>query len=474
MKHLALLFSMLVLAAMACGPTTRVPTPLTETLTPLASPLPTADLSALWYLTRGDAKSDQAWGVDTDSQGNVYIAAYMQQPPSRLFFDMVIYKFSPDGKELWQTQWGGDLQEKAFVVTVSEPDLYVGGLAHTAMAWSEGEMRRPTSGSAATRWAGENKEQRKEKDVSPTSLSIAPRLSQARGYLLNTIEYYRELEGRTDEIDAMRYEDDYLHFGGYKFLLDGAVAAAYTHEPHNGIVWDMPTWRVIPLKQAVSMLHEMGYQCSFHCIGDAAVDMALDAIEYAMNQHPRSDPRHRLEHAVLNTPSALQRTRDLGVVVSTQPHGIRLLGDELIEMWGEERAMRIIPTRTWLDLGVPLSLSSDCPTLPWWQPPMILSAAVTRLSPSNRVIGPDQVLTIEEAMRAYTMGGAYACFEEHIKGSLEPGKFADLIVWRLDPYITTLPDMMKEHPVDLTMVGGKVVFERQWHTYLPAVKKNRP
>jgi len=140
MKHLALLFSMLVLAAMACGPTTRVPTPLTETLTPLASPLPTADLSALWYLTRGDAKSDQAWGVDTDSQGNVYIAAYMQQPPSRLFFDMVIYKFSPDGKELWQTQWGGDLQEKAFIVTVSEPDLYVGGLAHTAMALTEADM----------------------------------------------------------------------------------------------------------------------------------------------------------------------------------------------------------------------------------------------------------------------------------------------------------------------------------------------
>ena len=294
-----------------------------------------------------------------------------------------------------------------------------------------------------------------------------------RGYILNTIEYYKELEGRTDEINAMRYEDDYLHFGGYKFLLDGAVAAAYTHEPHNGIVWNMPTWRVIPLKQAVSMLHEMGYQCSFHCIGDAAVDMALDAIEYAMNKAPRSDPRHRLEHAVLNTNSALQRTRDLGVVVSTQPHGIRLLGNELIEMWGEERARRIIPTRTWLDLGVPLSLSSDCPTLPWWQPPLILSAAVTRLSPSNEVIGPDQVLTIEEAMRAYTMGGAYACFEEHVKGSLEPGKFADLVVWRVDPYITTLQDMMKEHPVDLTMIGGKIVFERQWHAYLPLVK-SRP
>jgi outer membrane protein assembly factor BamB len=91
-------------------------------------------------MTRGDAKSDQAWGVDTDSQGNVYIAAYMQQPPSRLFFDMVIYKFSPDGKELWQTQWGGDLQEKVFIVTVSEPYLYVGGLTHTAMALTEADM----------------------------------------------------------------------------------------------------------------------------------------------------------------------------------------------------------------------------------------------------------------------------------------------------------------------------------------------
>ncbi len=298
------------------------------------------------------------------------------------------------------------------------------------------------------------------------------RQMKVRGYILNTIEYYRELEGRTDAINAIRYEDDYMHFGGYKFLVDGAVAAAYTHQPHNGTVWDMPTWRVLPLRQAVSMLHEMGYQCAFHCIGDAAVDMALDAIEFAMNRYPRSNPRHRLEHAVLNTTSALQRTRDLGVVVSTQPHGIRLLGDELIRLWGEERAQRMIPTRTWLDMGVPLSLSSDCPTLPWWEPPLILSGAVTRLSPSNRVIGPDQVLTIEEAMRAYTMGGAYACFEEDVKGSLESGKFADLVVWRLDPYTTALPDMMRKHPVDLTIIGGQVVFERPPDLFLPVMVGN--
>lgn len=231
----------------------------------------------------------------------------------------------------------------------------------------------------------------------------------------------------------------------------------------------MPTWNRAPLLQVVRVVHEMGYQCAFHCIGDAAVDLALDAIEFAMNAHPRPNPRHRLEHAVLNTDAALQRTRDLGVLVSTQPHGIRLLGEEMREMWGEQRAQRIMPTRRWLDLGVPLSLSSDCPTLPWWQPPIVMAGAVTRMTSSNAVLGEDQVMTVEECMRAYTMGGAYACFEEDVKGSLEPGKFADLIVWRLDPYTTLLPDMLATHPVDLTMVGGKVVFERYRHIFLPVV-----
>ncbi len=291
-----------------------------------------------------------------------------------------------------------------------------------------------------------------------------------RGYLLNTIEYAKEFPGRMADINAMRYEDKYLHFGGYKFLLDGAIAASYTHEAHNGLA-NMPTWNPVPLAQCVKIVHEAGYQCAFHCIGDAAVDMALAAIEYAMNQDPRPDPRHRIEHAVLSTNSALDRTRDLGVIISTQPHGIRLLGNEMKEMWGEERASRMLPTRAWLDRGVPLSLSSDCPTLPWWQPPIVVAGAVTRLSPSNEVIGPDQVLTIEESIRAYTMGGAYACFEEEVKGSLEPGKFADLVVWRLDPFVTPLLDMMRVHPVDLTMVGGEVVFERVRNIFMPMVAR---
>ena len=92
------------------------------------------------YLTRGDIKSDQAWGVATDSHRDVYVAAYMQAPPSKLFFDAVIYKFTSQGEELWRTQWGGELQEKAFIVTVSEPLVLVGGLVNTAISPTEADM----------------------------------------------------------------------------------------------------------------------------------------------------------------------------------------------------------------------------------------------------------------------------------------------------------------------------------------------
>jgi hypothetical protein len=132
----------MVLVGLACGsatPAIQTVRPATEITTP-THPIPTLPAESLWYLTRGDTKSDQAWGVDTDASGNVYMAAYMQQPATRPFYDMVVYKFNPNGEEMWQTQWGGEFQEKAFIVVVNEPVVYVGGLAHTAMAMIEADM----------------------------------------------------------------------------------------------------------------------------------------------------------------------------------------------------------------------------------------------------------------------------------------------------------------------------------------------
>ena len=152
MKPALILSTIILFVTLACGGTTSI---VTSTVTPTAastatpspgvpvstasSQLPT-DSSQLWYLTRGDEKSDQLWGVATDSQGNIYTAGYFQHPATKTFFDTIIYKFTPDGNEVWHTQWGGKFQEKAFVVAVAEPYVYIGGLANNSLSLFDSDM----------------------------------------------------------------------------------------------------------------------------------------------------------------------------------------------------------------------------------------------------------------------------------------------------------------------------------------------
>lgn len=279
-----------------------------------------------------------------------------------------------------------------------------------------------------------------------------------RGQVMNVLEYIQELNGRIAAIEAMRYESDYMHFAGAKFQVDGALEASYTNEPHNGIAWNIPIWKPRDLKEAVRAFHDAGYQVALHTAGDAAVDLALDAIEEAMKRNPRPDPRHRIEHAPLNTNKALQRTKDLGVIISTQPTLIWAFADACERIWGKERAQLMLPFRTWLDMGIPVCLSSDAPSMPWWKPQATLCAALVRQSYSKKPVSPEQALTIEEAMYAHTMAGAYADFAENVKGSLEPGKFADVIVWHDNPYTAAAEDIVNLK-IDLTMVGGKIVYQ---------------
>jgi predicted amidohydrolase YtcJ len=278
-----------------------------------------------------------------------------------------------------------------------------------------------------------------------------------RGAVYYTLEWPTDLDRALYEMEH-DYADDFMRFAGFKFLLDGQLTMAYCHEPHNGERWDMPTWDPQGFKDAVRALHDTGLQICVHCAGDAAVDLTLDAYEEAMDANPLPDPRHRIEHAVFTTPQATQRMKDLGVVVCTQPQFIRLGGDGYADIMGEERAKRAIVTREWLENDVVVALSSDAPSTPWYTPHATLIGAVARPTYSNKTYEPDQCLTIQEALRAHTMGSAYAGHEEHVKGSIEVGKMADLVVWSTDPYTATLKQLW-EMVAEMTVVGGEIVHE---------------
>jgi predicted amidohydrolase YtcJ len=277
-----------------------------------------------------------------------------------------------------------------------------------------------------------------------------------RGAVYYTLEWPGDLDRALTQME--HYQDDFMRFAGFKFLLDGQTLMAYCHEPHNGVRWDMPTWDPQTFKDAVRKLHDTGLQICVHCIGDAAADLTLDAYEEAMNANPRPDPRHRIEHAILTKPHSTQRMKDLGVVVSTQPAFIRLGGDYWPTVFGPQRADRLMVTREWLESGVPLALGSDAPTGPWYTPQMTMAEAVARLDRNNQHLEPDQALTIQEALRAHTLGSAYAAHEEGIKGSIEPGKLADLVVWSEDPYTAPLQRLW-QIPIAMTLIGGEIVYQ---------------
>jgi predicted amidohydrolase YtcJ len=280
-------------------------------------------------------------------------------------------------------------------------------------------------------------------------------------YLRNDLYLTLEWPADMDKVAKVKPKDsDVTRFAGYKFLIDGQGPTAYCYQPHNGVEYRLPTWDPQMFKDNVRTLHDTGLQICVHCIGDAAAGLTLEAFEAAMNANPRPDPRHRIEHAILTVPQSTQKMKDLGVVVSTQPAFIYVFGEGWESLFGAERMERILVTREWIDSGVHVAIGSDAPSTPLYNPQATLAGAMSRFTIKQKTIGSDQVLTFQEALRAHTYEGAYAGHQENIKGTLEAGKFADLVVWPDDPTKMSLGELVQFKTVDMTMVGGKVVFEK--------------
>jgi len=292
-------------------------------------------------------------------------------------------------------------------------------------------------------------------------LRLYQELSQ-EGKLFLRNDLYLTLEWPADlrKVDQVaQIQDEVTRFRGFKFLIDGQGPTAYCHRPHNGVEWRLTTWDPKMFKDTIRSLHDTGLQICVHCIGDAATDLVLEAYEAAMNANPRSDPRHRIEHAILTTAQATRKMKDLGVVVSTQPAFIYLFGEGWNYLFGAERMERIMVTQEWIRSGVHVAIGSDAPSTPFYHPQATLAGAMTRYTFKRNTIGADQRLSFTEALRAHTYEGAYSGHQENVKGTLETGKFADLVVWTTDPS-TLSPEDLFNSTVDLTMVGGKIVFKR--------------
>jgi predicted amidohydrolase YtcJ len=251
-----------------------------------------------------------------------------------------------------------------------------------------------------------------------------------------------------------------------EFGIDGGFEGAlmtehYAHAPGNVAPEQYFGLQRIPtdtFDKVIVAMNRLGWRASIHTAGDKALDIVLDAYEKANKEHPIAAKRWSLEHLLYTRPDQFKRIRDLGLVVSTQFHGYMAAAD-MVNFWGPERASKCTRLQDWVDAGLKVGGGSDWSLLPanpfwmiyWW---------VTRDSRLSGVLGPEERVSREEALRVMTINNAYITFEENVKGSLEPGKLADLVVLSAD--VMTVPEKQIRDITPLaTMVGGKVVYQSE-------------
>jgi hypothetical protein len=229
-------------------------------------------------------------------------------------------------------------------------------------------------------------------------------------------------------------------------------------EPYS----DQPGYYGIPpsrqqdaLDKAFQAMHDAGFQIATHSNGDREIDMVLTAIERAQAKNPRPDARHRIEHASVMNQSLLDRARKAGVILVF--HSYMWEHGDKLESYGEKRLAMIHPYRTAIDMGIRVAGHSDS-TVSAADPLLRIEDMVTRKGENGKGYGVNQRVSVEEAIKVWTQDGAYATFEENIKGSITPGKLADFAVLRKDPRKVP-PDSIKDIVVDATYMGGQRVWQ---------------
>lgn len=261
------------------------------------------------------------------------------------------------------------------------------------------------------------------------------------------------------------FGNEWFMFDGIKLFADGGLTgpSAALHEPYafrpdfSGIL-KMPPER---LTEFIVKAHKAGLRVIVHAAGDRGEDVTIDAIETALKEMPREDHRHRIEHMghILVTPERIERIKKLGIIPVPTPMFLYTLGDSLEYFLGHEKAKKVFVTKSMMDRGIVVPSCSDSAGSEAVQgePFVSMWSAVARKTLGGKVLNPEERITVMDAIRMHTINAAYALFDEKIKGSIESGKLADLIVLSDNPLTVPIDDIPKLK-VEMTIIGGKTVY----------------
>jgi predicted amidohydrolase YtcJ len=280
-----------------------------------------------------------------------------------------------------------------------------------------------------------------------------------RGHNLKTPLTEADLKSYKDLRNT--FQGPMIKFGSIKGMLDGTVdgRTAAMFDPYVGGGTGIPFWEQDDLNKTVALYDKEGFQVLLHAIGDKAINMALNAFEFASKTNGTIGRRHRVEHGEVPRLADLPRFKTLGVIASTQalfanPDATTLKNYAVV--LGAERASHANAFRLYDDAGVVQAFGSDWGVFAF-APLKGIYCAVTRTTPEGTPKGgwyPQNRISIEAALRHYTIDGAYANFDEDIRGSLTPGKLADLVVLSQDLLSIQSSEILKTK-VLLTVMGGR-------------------
>lgn len=299
-------------------------------------------------------------------------------------------------------------------------------------------------------------------------------------YRINPQGSPAEIRQRIQEVPFVTgFGDDLVRIGAIKVVLDGGIliGTAFLRAPYgkNTEVYGYsdPDYRGVfnmPMESLVEMAKtaaQLGWQMTAHTAGGGAVDRLLDAYEEANRVTPIRDLRFTVTHGNFPDPRAIARAKKMGVIFDMQPAWHHFDGPAIAPVFGPERMRNFIPLRSVIDAGVIVVGGSD--HMIRMEPRLALNAyhpffgmwmAITRKTVDGTVLNPEQRITREEALKLWTINGAYGTFDEKKKGSIEPGKLADFAVISKD-YLTCPEDEIKDIEALMTVMDGRVVYERK-------------